>query len=190
MTSENLTPETFNVLDVLSGVAYPSTTITLHLNEEAARLVNQLREKVEVEYSDTEVPADLSSALAEAREALEATKLTFHLRGISTEVERNCRAKAKAKFPDKKQNVNGMQIAVPTEEQETFFQQLVIAAHCQQIVNGEGKIHTAPDVEVIEQFYYRAPFSQVQKLIEAVNSLKVDAGEFEAAVSDDFLAKP
>lgn len=188
MTSENLTPETFNVLDVLSGVAYPKTTITLHLNEEAARLVNQLRDQIDNEYNG-EAPADIVAALTEAREALEATKLTFHLKGIPTQMETSCRARAKAKFPDKKQSMNGMEFPVPTEEQEEFFKQLIIAAHCEQIVNGAGQVHTAPEVDAIEKFYYHAPFSQVQKLIEAVNSLKVDAEEFEAAVSDDFLAK-
>lgn len=187
--TDNLTPETFDLLEVVSGIAYPEDEIVLYLDEVSLHALAKAREIVDTLEGDE--AAKVNEKIKALEAAIEENAYTFNLKGVSPDFEKEARKSARSRYPDRKQDVQGFKVPVPTEEQNDYFEAIVLAANIQSIrQHRTGAVIPQPDVDTLQKFLARAPRGQANRLVDAINGLKVDSAKFEAAIGDDFLAKP
>lgn len=202
---EQLAPDTFDFLGVLSGISYPEDTVVISLDEGAAHLIEKIENSSSQEDIDPDTRDKMNEKVASAREALRRTTLRFYLRGFDSDTVKTLNKVAKNKFPDRKMEVNGMKIPVPTPEQEEYATALTVAAFTHKVEQvSTGAIDERPFfpddpdgtkaiiayAEKLSKFLGKIPESQSLKLRQACNELSLSAEAFEDAIGDDFLAKP
>lgn len=186
MSEDYLSPETFNFLDVLSGVAYPEDEVTIHTNESLAYQIEKLKELRDSSDSEEEVHK-FEALIQEKRAELKNYEYIFHLKGVSQEVREDLRRAAKQKHADRPQEVSGMKIKVPTEDQNDWYETLLIQAQVVKIVQARnGAVDAAPSADVIHAFRKKSPASQVLKLVKAVSALVVSTDKFEDSINETF----
>lgn len=185
-----LTPEKFNFLDVLSGIAYPEDTVTIHTNEALAYQIVKLEElRKDAELAEDEDSVSKYDALlSEKRSELKNHEYEFHLRGISVEHKKDLRRAAKQKHADRKQTVQGVDLKLPSDDQNDWYATLVLHAQVVKIVQvSNGAVDDSPSPEVIHAFRNKAPQGEIMRLTQAVQGLVVAAEDFEGSLNETFL---
>lgn len=170
---------TFDVLAAAQGIAYPEDDIVVYTNTVAAYELHKLEDQIADTEDDAAVNA-LDARKKELREAIKASALTFHMRGISPGYIKALMAQGRAKFPD----VEGVEY---NQERAEWFENTIIAEHVTQVTNAAGEQDprkwVADDIAALKD---ALPDESYQKLLEGTNALSFAAAYFDVAVSEDF----
>jgi len=134
--SDELDIETFDVLDAVKNVTYPEDDCKLYMDQgAAARLIEA--QSIINSTLDNDVAADLEKEAQKAYQELQATSLTFHLRGLSRGLITAVNKRVEAKY-DK-------------EDWERYTNAETVAQSIMYVKSGDGKVDkrnwTAEDVE-------------------------------------------
>lgn len=199
------TPEEFSLVDWVDGTEYPEGQVTVARNERAARqltvLLADVREYMdngepETGEHDEEVLAGFRQRIEKLKAAIEASKVTFYLKGVPSDLIMDARTVADLRFRDRKKSVKTadqriMQV-LPEEEHAAYAQFLsavVTALHVVKMVeHSTGKVGH-PDADAIAHFYSKAPSAAQAQLNEALSKLQVAAAEYEQDLDEGFFPK-
>lgn len=167
-------PTTFDVLSFVEGTAYPTDTVEIYTNASAAeRLVRLNAERLD---NDKNGVTDLTidDKIAECIADVEASKLTFELRGLP---------------PGITQEIFSVEDDTPDEE-VTAKEDNLIASTIVRVVNASGSVDErlwkGEDVTRIRRFVKQGEF---RRLATAVARVNFNAAVFDEATDAGFLGR-
>lgn len=191
---EALSPETFDVLEFVSGKGTPMDDITIYTDNEAGYRLAKLAEMEAASAKRGEVEGlgiadELDwvdpDEVAELSERITSSALTFNLRGIAPAAKTAIRANlvAKHNFSEK----------TPAEDNSAFFEDFtctLIAKTVTSVTKANGGTDSKPwTVERVGALREILNESEFQRLDTAVYSLNYNTDVYDRAVSADFLSK-
>lgn len=190
--------DTFSFFDVLSERTYPTDTVTVFLDEQAAYEGRKIALEMESAEDPTEVDVEKYSARIDAlRDRIQASEYVFHLRGISDDKYADAKAVVDEKFKGRqkqRRTADGRLEKYLDEDDQMaylrYLSALMISLHVDQIVDPNGRVNTAPGADEIAMFVDKAPSAAVEKLNEAVKALRVSATQYEATLDEGFFLRP
>ncbi|AXC37906.1 tail assembly chaperone [Microbacterium phage Jacko] len=195
-------PADFDMFDMLSGVSYPEDTVTVALNEKAAYELAHLEQDIlnyrsENEEPDEAVLAEYQSQLEEIVKRIEASKMTFHLRGVSDDLISSAGDIAEEKFKDRKLNQKAADGRIvkylPEGEKMAYLRYLNAVTYSMHITkfvrHSDGAERVSPNADEIAAFMDKAPDAAKQKLVRAIQELRVAAANYEASLDEGFFQK-
>lgn len=190
---EQLQPDTFDFLDVLSERSFPKDVVSIYLNVEAAYEANRARKALESATNKAE--EDEAKKLFKKFQAeVKKSEYKFHLTGVPLERIESLADIAKEKYPvetKSRKTGNGSieQYELPNPLRDEYAGFLALWVHVEAIEAPDGRMQVAPDAETIIAFIKNAPQSQVERFANAITGLQISSRAFEDAIDDDFLAK-
>jgi hypothetical protein len=213
--SEALSAGTFSFAEVVQGRGYPQDTVVLYQDEATAyerakyldgileargdnshEMLNLGTKQDEAKRAAwkraIEDDPEVAKKVAEYDAALAKSAYTFHIQGISEELEKSLLEKARAEFPpefDRWKNPLGgkpEKQELPSPERDRYFTNLIWSSHITKIVAPNGAVDTAPGLPAAEAIR-KMPVAMQAKFNQAINKLSVASSAFEsAAESPDF----
>lgn len=173
--------KTFSVLDALNGTNYPTAEVTVYTAWQAAYEFRQWNAMADA-AQDGEVVNEIEQRLAELREVIEASALTYHMRGFPPKIHRKINALTRAKFKiDANTPIN--------MDSEAFehMNMLCIAESVTKVVNAQGEEEsrrfTPEDVQAWMDNLHPDEFL---KISDKVYELSYQSLAYDAAVTPDF----
>lgn len=186
-----LNQESFDVLEFVTGDLTPRTKVTVYTNSEAGYRLNELlaqeaeavREQDGLSIADESVWVDPDEVQA-LREQVEASALTFHLKGLAPKAREAIQKELQAKhnFSD----------SVPDEQKASYyeeFQNTLVAKSIERAVNVKGAVDTSWSADKIAVLRGRLNGVELARLDEVVFDINTDADLYARAVNADFLSK-
>lgn len=175
-----LDKKTFSVMDTIEEISYPTDSVTIYTANTAAYELRRL----EVEDAD-EVDPDKSNEradrIAELREQVRASGLTFHLRGYPPQVTKDIHTEARSLF-----KLDSDKPGDPTEAAEWAFHK-GLAEAIVKVERPDGTVdehHWTP--EEVAKFRGSILESQFDRLYAKLQEVLFAGIAFDAAVSADF----
>jgi hypothetical protein len=200
LVDEMKSEESFNLLDAVQEVSYPTGSVVVYTNGELAVELNDLIaergaiEAIEAQQgaqslSNPEL-ADLDIAIADLKEEIHASQLTFHMRGVAPAVKRAIAKKARAKFKVPK-NADEFERNELWLEENDWTTYEIIAHAITKVVNAKGAVDKSgkrnEDVRALSE---RLAESEFQKLDLLCAKLSSASQLFSETLDADFLPKP
>jgi hypothetical protein len=200
LVDEMKSEESFNLLDAVQEVSYPTGSVVVYTNGELAVELNDLIaergaiEAIEAQQgaqslSNPEL-ADLDIAIADLKEEIHASQLTFHMRGVAPAVKRAIAKKARAKFKVPK-NADEFERNELWLEENDWTTYEMIAHAITKVVNAKGAVDKSgkrnEDVRALSE---RLAESEFQKLDLLCAKLSSASQLFSETLDADFLPKP
>lgn len=195
-------PAEFDMFDMLSGVSYPEDTVTVALDEKAAYELAHLERDVvnymaENEEPDEAVLAEYQSQLEAIVKRVEASKVTFHLRGVSDDRIATAGDIAEEKFKDRKLQQKGADGRIikylPEGEKMAYMRYLNAVTYSMHITkfvrHSDGAERVAPTADEIAAFMDKAPGAAQEKLVRKIRELRVAAADYESSLDEGFFQK-
>lgn len=195
-------PEDFTLFDLVEGVEYPKTTETVMMDEKAAyeliHLVEDIkRYRAEAEELSDEVLEEYRSQVEKLQADIEASKVTFHLTGVSDDLIGSAGEIAEAKFEGLKKQIKGadglIQKVLPQAEKVNFMRYLSAVTqsmHIEKVVrHKDGAVRVSPSPDEVAHLMGNAPSAAKAALVAAINSLRVKAADYEANLDEGFFQK-
>lgn len=166
---------TFSVLEVAKGRGYPQDIVDVYLDHDAAFKIHRLEARIASEQDGEKVNA-LDDERRELVEKVKASRLTFHLRGISEDDIEAVQKQATEKFGPDESNDKGK-----------WSNGAFLAQHIVSVTNAEGEVdsHKWTADEVVE-LWKVLPTESFNKLLLLMQELTFAARYFDEAVSTDF----
>lgn len=186
---ENLDPLTFDLGEALAGRTYPTSEVTVYLDEEKAYEIYALNQKIrvlEAAGEDTEV---YHKQIEDLRKFVVGSAITVHLRGLDPEEDRLLKESALKEFPIKKDAL-GREVPVP--ERDDFFLNSYWKAAITKIVLPNGSSTEDVQTEHVRMLRNKLPVYGVTEIDKAMRELASGAAEgFKTIIADtDFLSRP
>lgn len=189
-------PGTFSLLERLQGRSYPKETVEVYLDEAAGYEI----EKAELRYvrtdpADAEAIAAVEAEIEELRERAKASRLTFHLEGISSEEYDSVVDAAQEQFPmEYHESRNPLTMALErtpkdNEDRETFFRVHLWAKFIRRVEDAEGNADTEITPELIAQVHNLLPLAGMARLHDAIQKLRMVTNWMDEIQGADFLVK-
>lgn len=182
---------TFDIADLFTGKIYPKDSVEVFLDEDTAYAIDKNAKAVTRALIEDD--KDKLKELAEATEALvkkgAASRVVFHLTGVSRDDRKNILDKVLEEFP---QQYNFLNQPVPNNAANDALANRRWAIHIERIERANGSVHVAPTPEDIAVFRGNAPDSAVQAIEEAIEALSEGSKSgFETLVQENgFLSQP
>jgi len=188
-----LNQETFDVLEFVTGDLTPKDEVVIYTDAEAGYALDKLvqaeadnasraeSEGLGITDELTWVDPDEVDAL---RERIEASALTFELKGMAPQLKKAIRSALVAKHGHKESD--------DFEKAEPFYRELtheLIARSIVQARRADGKLDktwTAEKIATLDGRLHPTEFGRLDQAVYRVNS---DTDVFDRAVSADFLSK-
>lgn len=169
----------FDVLDTLAGVAYPSDKVTIYIDAESAWQVARLAE-LAADTLDPDEADELDAKMTALKERIKESALTFHMRGYPYEVSQNIEKEARGLFK--------LEATAPLSfEAQRWFQHKAIAEAIQRVEKASGEVDgkrwTPESVEALRNRLVPGEFAKLDAL---VSRLAFAATYFDAVVDADF----
>lgn len=192
MTEQTPTPsaEAFDIFEFQSGVAYPSDSVTIYLDQASAYEAQRL----DTQIADTKDPDEVDRLVAERQGVLERVKasaITFHLQGLSPEVaqalDQRIRTESALYEASQEVGIQGLQAREDFQD-EKFNKRL--AAHLKYIsrVNPEtGAVQEDRrewTAETVDRVLRRLPVEERLKIANLMLDLTYRADYFSELGSD------
>jgi hypothetical protein len=202
-------PGTFNILNVLQGRGYPSTTVDAYMDESAIydmsivvdkldKLDSSLGKNAESEkqkkYRD-----ELMSEREELQKKLDASKYIVHLSGISEGRREEVYRLAVKKYPIEYESSNAIsnllgadssRVEKQSPERDALFTDYLWQEHIKKISNPDGDEQSEFSYSTIRAMRDSFPISAIMKINEAIDKLRTASALFTVNTGEDFLAKP
>lgn len=183
-----LNPETFNVADMFTGIAYPKDTVAIYTNEDAGYRLDALNRRIAKEIANEGARDELSAEAEKLLAEVNKSRYVFHLTGISEDTLKTIVDKARQEHPSKF-GTFGQEL--PNPEQDEYFNNLLWAVHTEKIEAPNGAIIAGPDdaqMKIIRGNLSRTQQAKVKAAID--NFTTGSAAGFEAAAQEiDFLSQ-
>ena len=194
-----LSPETFDVLEFVAGGNTPEDSVTIYTDQAAAYAYHNLIEKERAAFeaaekkkkestkhsalsiadADDEVFHPDEQELAELLEQLEATALTFHVKGLAPKLRKAIEKEKVAKHNHKEGS-----------EDKEYYDDLyttIVAKSIVGVTKADGsKGRTEWNSESVKALYEVLHESQWGLLLNACVSTGYNAGVFDGIVTADF----
>jgi hypothetical protein len=180
------TKSNFNIIDFAKGRSYPQETISAFLDIESAYELNKINETLR-ELQD---PAKLESLEARANELavkVIASKITFHMRGISQAIIERVTTETDEKYPPERDHMG--QIVQDAGWIRDWTASL-IAANLVRIENADGqvdeRVFTMDEVTTMRHHF---PKQVWDVLVDTMQKLTLATAYFEGLTDAGFLPK-
>ena len=171
--------KTFNFMDFAAGTNFPTDTVDVYTDADAAYQIGKLEAKAN-STGDDKVVKELEESIAELRRQFKASKVTIYMRGISPRMEEKLNKEADKKFgSDEKANLN---------DKIQWYNNAFIAAHITKVENAEGAVDdrdwTSEDITAL--FLTITPES-IKRIVSMTQTLTLKADIFaNVEVNPDF----
>lgn len=184
----DLNPETFNVAEMFTGVAYPKEVVSVYTNEEPAYRLDALNKRILREIADEGARDELSEQATALLAEVNKYRYKFYLTGVSRDSLKMIVDKARQDFPNEFGTFGQI---LPNPEQDEHFNNLLWAIHTEKIEAPNGAIIAGPDESQMKIIRGNLPTSQQKKITDAIdNFTEGSAAGFEAAAQEsDFLSQ-
>ena len=170
--------KTFSVLDAIQGRSYPEDKVTVYTDLASLYLLTNL-EKEQASAKDGDAANEFNDAIAELREKIKASGLTFHLRGFSTGVTQSINDEARAKF--------GEDESLDKGEAFVWRMNKFVAESIIRVENADGELdETRWKVEDVDKLRVYLPDDEWDRLLHLTLNLSFASWEFDQAVNADF----
>lgn len=188
--------ETFDVISFFSGGALPTEKVVIYRDIEAAYELNKIyqaeedvakgkakKKKVDsLSIADPDADAEDAAKeekIAEYRDRLKQSAVTFHLRGLAPKAQLAIEKNLQATLPYKEGGEN-------PEYDEAFYGTL-IAKTIQYVTNAAGAKDDSPwDADRVKELTENLPGAEFGKITEGVIKLTYAGNAIDRAVSADF----
>lgn len=195
--NENIADD-FDFFDVLAGRTYPTDSVTVFMDEQAAYdFVKSNRDFEAISNPSNEQISEFESTLESLRKRINDSKITFNLHGIPDDEVVACREAAEAHFSEKKKQkkaADGTIVRYLPEEENVnylnYFTAIVLSKHITSVLrHKDDRTITSPSADFISNFMDKAPGAAKDKLNAAVQGLRVDSSDYEASLDEGFFPK-
>lgn len=191
MTDVTPNPKTLDLGAVLAGVAYPKDVVSVYLREDVAYELNKVNEAINRAQLLGE--KETLEALEKERDKLieigQASRLEFHLTGVSRKVRQAVVDKVDAEFPPE---FNLLGQRMPNSKADDMHANHMWSVHVEKIVAPDGSESIAPSPENIAQFREAAPDLAIRAVEAGIKQFTDGAKSgFESLAQEHaFLSQP
>lgn len=186
-----LDQDSFDVLEFVTGDLTPRKAVTIYTNAEAGYRLDELvkREQESVREVDSlsitdEVAWVDPDEVAALKEAVEASALTFHLKGLAPKAREAIQKELQAKHNFSEEAPDDQKSAYYEE-----FQNTLVAKSIERVVNSRGATDTSWSPEKISTLRGRVNGVEIARLDDGVFEINTDSDLYNRAVNADFLSK-
>lgn len=168
---------TFSILDAAKGIGYPSDTVTVYTDIEAAYLIKHYNMQAADEL-DPDKADEIDAKIKELKQRIADSAMTFTLRGYAPQVVAAINEEARAKF-DVEDTSSG--------EAAEWCNYKYVAESIQLITDAEGnEDHTHWTPEKVKELAFLLPDGEFDKITAKMSELVFTAAYFDQAVDADF----
>jgi hypothetical protein len=183
LVTEATNPRTFSVLDAIKSRSYPQDIVTVYTDVNSAYDIHRIEEKI-ADLTDADQINALDQVIAEFKDKIKASALTFRMRGLPREQIDAINDEAHLKFPwTDKTAPDPVDRGIGGEWVNRSF----IAAHIVDVTDADGNVDShkwnADEVAVLRG---RLPDESFLALIRLMQELSFAATYFDASVTPDF----
>lgn len=189
-----LDQDSFDVLEFVTGDLTPRKTVSVYTNSEAGYRLNELLEQEEENVRNASVSDGLSitdagvyvdeDEVADLRAQVEASTLTFHLKGLAPKAREAIQKELQAKHNFSDESTDEVKEAYFNE-----FQNTLVAKSIEKVVNAKGAADKSWSAEKVAVLRGRVNNVELGRLDGAVFDINTDADLYSRAVNADFLSK-
>lgn len=168
---------TFSFLEFAAGTNFPTDTVNVYTDADAAYQISKLEEKANAELDSAKV-AKYEKQIEKLRKKFDASKVKITMRGISARIEEKLNKEADEKFgKDGDEN-----------EKNKWYNSAFVASHIVSVTNADGDVDdhkwTAEDIDLL--FLNLTPES-IKRIVSMTQVLTLKADLFEnVEVNPDF----
>lgn len=168
---------TFSILDAAKGIGYPSDTVAVYTDIEAAYLIKHYNTQAADEL-DPEKVDEIDAKVKELTQRIKDSTYTFHLRGYAPEVVRAINEEARAKF-DVESTDNG--------DAAEWCNYKYVAEAIQLVTRADGaEDHTHWTPEKTKELAFSLPDGEFDRITSKMSELVFTAAYFDQVVDADF----
>lgn len=205
ITEQAKQPGVFSIVNVLKERAYPTTDVTVYLDEQAAYLAAQMDSKVkeaEKILDSGEENPELEEKLNQLKDQrgilvqkLADSAYTFTITGISEGMRDDLIKQGEEKFPVKyteEKNAFSGEVTrkeIPSEERMDLIMGLLWENHIAKIVSPEGDIQDNVSKDDVKEIRRSLPLASAGAINNAIEKIRTSTALFMFTVDEDFLAK-
>lgn len=201
---EDIDPLSEDAFDLFSLIeedyGFPESEVEVYLNEKAAHdRTTRIRKIAKLDRENPEHHALLRKLIDEVKDLeakIDASRVTFKLRGVDNSRIEEARELTNAHFEAKKKQRyladKSVQRYLPEDQQLEslkYFNALANSLYVVEVIDSQGRSQAAPGVDRMFAFLDKGPESQRRKFLEAVADLRVDSSQFESRLDDSFFPK-
>lgn len=161
--------ETFDLLDAVTGISYPETTVSLYMNLAAIRNLEAIDEALKVANGEEE-ENELFSRRSELLEAVRKSALHIELKGVPRAIVSAMTKKIVATIKDR------------NEQADTINKQFLLKSIV-KVMDSEGREANFDD-EALEKFLGALREPDYDRLLQAANELSFQTLKYENKVTD------
>lgn len=176
---------TFNVLDAIKNKAYPQDIVTVYTDVDSAYEIHRLEKQIaDLGDNDHEQINQLDDVIANLKENIKASSLTFRLRGIGRDLKDAINDEAHLKFPwEDRSKADPVDLGEGAE----WCNRSYLAAHIVDVTDANGAVDSHKwDEAQISQLRKDLPDEEFLKLLRLMHELSFAATYFDASVTPDF----
>lgn len=180
--------KTFDLVEALSGQAYPEKDIQVSLDSKTAAEIAVTNRKLDTLDPDSEEFKALEDKLVDLIKKLRSEMYTLTIKGVPNEVRRNILLNVYGEL----ENIpEGKRTQVQTYEAEEKVTFKTWAAHIVKITNPDGAVRTSLTDKEAESLFNALPGFSRNLVIETINEMEeITTAGFEIAITDlDFLSE-
>lgn len=201
-------PGVFNIVDAVKGRGYPTTEITVFLDEDVAYMAAEIESEIKRlgtemdKVSETKELARMTKIYEEFVEKKDkivqemgGTRYTFHLRGISEGERSDLYDKAVELYPLKFENDRNPLTGesnkkeVESEPRNKYFTDMLWSAYIVKIVAPDNSEQVGISLEDAKELRRSLPIASASKITESIEKMRAATAIFMLSVNEDFLAK-
>lgn len=172
----------FNLADVVKGRGFPEKSIDIYLDANSAYELEQVSAELKT-TTDKDRLDVLEAKAAELTEKIVASRLTFHMRGVSQHSVEYVTEECDKKYPDDEdgnENPNWIK----------HYLASLVAFNIIKVTDAEGNEDTEKfTAEEILELRGALPIDAWQMLVETMQKLTLAGSYFEAVTDSGFLPK-
>jgi hypothetical protein len=197
MTESNITEETlklvqeaqkpgvFNLADVIKGRGYPQKDVSVYIDGAAAFELVELEDKMKALAEDSAEYKELEEKAEELAKVVQASKLTFTMRGVGQGVVERVSEQADEKFGKDSENTGD----VNTDWFKYYITSLV-ASNIIRVTDPEGNVdETLLDYDSMSEIRDNIPADAWGVLVNTMQKLTLATGYFKGLTDAGFLPK-
>lgn len=180
--------KTFDLVEALSGQAYPEKEIQVSLDSKTAAEIAVTNRKLDTLDPDSEEFKALEDKLVELIKKLRSEMYTLTIKGVPNEVRRNILLNVYGELENIPESKRTQVQTYEAEEKVTFK---TWAAHIVKITNPDGAVRTSLTDKEAERLFNALPGFSRNLVIETINEMEeITTAGFEIAITDlDFLSE-
>lgn len=185
LVQEAQKPGVFNLADAIKGRGYPQKDVNVYIDGAAAFELVELEDKMKSLKEDSKEYKELEEKAEELAKQVQASKLTFTMRGVGQGIVERISAQADEKFGKDTEDAND----VNTDWFKYYITSLV-AANVVKVTDPEGNVdETLLDYDSMSEIRDNIPAEAWGVLVNTMQKLTLATGYFKGLTDAGFLPK-